>query len=141
MTAKNVPIMIAIQDKETELKVKTIEAKQEAENLLSETRKTVSRMRQEAREEADAQAKASVEEALAKTHAEAQKILESADAQVVSLQSSSQSRHAKAVELVLTAVTGNVFSETLLTRAKDDSAEPGAQTAQYVSSDGGSDVS
>lgn len=141
MTAENVPIMIAIQKKETELKVKTLEAKKDAENLLTETRKTVSGMRQKAREEADRGAKTAVAKALAKTEAEAKKILESADSQVDSLRRRSRGRQVKAVELVLAAVTGNTFSEDLPSPRKRESKDPGLQEPQYVSPDGGSDVS
>lgn len=141
MTAENVPIMIAIQKKETELKVKTLEAKKDAENLLTETRKTVSGMRQTAREEADREAKAAVAKTLAKSETEARKILELADSQVDSLRRRSRGRQAKAVELVLAAVTGNTSSKGSPSRTKTDTTNPGFQAAQYVSTDGGSDVS
>lgn len=133
--------MIAIQDKETELKVKTLEAKKEAENLLSETRRTVSLMRQDARDEADKEARATVAKALAKIHAEARKTLELADSHVDSLRQRSRSRHAKAVELVLMAVTGNTFSELLPSQTKGETANPGLQAARCINPDGGSDVS
>lgn len=106
---KNIPIMVAIQKRETELKVKVLEAKRQAEVIMTKARKESSKICQKARLKGEDEAKALLAEGLAKAKDESEKLLASTEKTISSLNRLAKNNYAAAVELVAMAVT----SETI----------------------------
>ncbi|KKK69864.1 hypothetical protein LCGC14_2929760, partial [marine sediment metagenome] len=112
MTDKQVRIMDAIQEKETELKVKVIEAKKKAETKVASARKETAKIREEAHLRAEQEVKTLVSEGLAQANIQEKEILASNKSSVSSLKKLSKKNFAAAIDIVMRAVTSQDFIES-----------------------------
>ncbi len=112
MTDKQVRIMDAIQEKETELKVKVIEAKKVAEAKVATARKETAGIREEAHLRAEQQVKTFISEGLELANIQEQEILLSNEASISSLKQSSKKNLSAAIDIVIRAITSQDFIES-----------------------------
>jgi vacuolar-type H+-ATPase subunit H len=109
MSEKNVPIMIAIQEKETELKARTLEAKKQGEKILAEARKEAAKIGQTAVEQGEEKAAAMVAQGLAGANAEAERILAATQETKSTLSRTAKKNIGRSVALITLAVTGRAL--------------------------------
>ena len=104
MKKEQVPILDIIQKKETELKVKVLEAKKEAESTVTAARAEATKICQEARLQAENDIKLLVSEGIARAKTESKKILNSTKSSISSLSTSSKAHFQQAVDLIIKAI-------------------------------------
>lgn len=109
MATRNVSIMVAIQKRETELKVKVLEAKRQAEAVMTKARKESAKICQKARSKGEDEAKALLSDGRAKAKDESEKLLASTEKTISSLNRLAKNNYGRAVELVVMAVTGETI--------------------------------
>jgi vacuolar-type H+-ATPase subunit H len=111
MSDKNVPIMIAIQEKETELKARTLEAKRAGEKILADARKEAAKIRQTAVDQGEKKAAAMVAEGLAKANADAERTLAATQETKTNLGRLAKKNLDRSVALITLAVTGRALGK------------------------------
>ncbi len=118
MADKQVRIMDAIQEKETELKIKVIEAKKTAETKVVAARKKTAKIREEAHLRAEEKVKIFISKGLAHAHAQEKEILMSTKSSVSYLKTLSKKNFPTAIDIVIRAVSGHDFIEAEKTGQK-----------------------
>ncbi len=111
MKKEQVPILDIIQKKETELKVKVLEAKKEAESTITAARAEATKTCQEARLQAESDIKLLVSEGISRAKAEGEKILNSTKSSISSLNTSSTAHFQQAVDLIIKAIIDEPAAE------------------------------
>ena len=111
MSDKQVRIMDAIQEKETELKVNVIEAKKTAEAKVATARKKTAKIREEAHLRAEEEVKTFISKGLARAKAQEKEILISTKSSVSYLKTLSKKNFPSAIDIVIRAVSGHDFIE------------------------------
>ncbi len=112
MKKEQVPILDIIQEKETELKVKVLEAKKEAESTITAARAEATKTCQEARLQAENDIKLLVSEGISRAKAEGEKILNSTKSSISSLNTSSTAHFQQAVDLIIKAIIDESATES-----------------------------